>query len=356
MLTRLHSNPALRLAKRMVAKRSVFERSATATKNSSVLTDKDWQTNLPSFSATIFRTAPYLGLVGAETKTAPVRGSSDSKLVALPARVKHRQQKAEVSPPHRHSHASTDARQNSQSIADQVPSWLLRILQQHHAEIYVDTYARSLRTARTGTRTSLLRAVRTEGAGQLAPGQATTVRTPYTHRPRACCTYRVPWHPRLRWASSAAGGTVTRRGTGRCRSACTKKPSTVSAASSYQRTSCASCCARCTQGRVSRPAASSCASSRSTTTGSRTPSRSTRRDRPPHTSAARPLHQGDVSRLEEVGEALRGWVRLCICDNHSVTLRPLDATLRNAPFYGAPIFMKTQHQNHTADLENPKHD
>eukprot|EP00964_Phaeocystis_antarctica_P108694 scaffold73241_cov52-Phaeocystis_antarctica.AAC.2 len=41
------------------------------------------------------------------------------------------------------------------------------------------------------TRTSLLRAVRTRGAEQLAPGAGTTVRTPYTYQPRPCRTYHV---------------------------------------------------------------------------------------------------------------------------------------------------------------------
>eukprot|EP00964_Phaeocystis_antarctica_P116900 scaffold80755_cov61-Phaeocystis_antarctica.AAC.4 len=36
------------------------------------------------------------------------------------------------------------------------------------------------------TRTSLLRAVRTRGAGQLAPGAGTTVRTSYAYQPRPC--------------------------------------------------------------------------------------------------------------------------------------------------------------------------
>ena len=34
------------------------------------------------------------------------------------------------------------------------------------------------------------------GAGQLAPGGGTTARTPHAYQPRACRTYRVPWHPR----------------------------------------------------------------------------------------------------------------------------------------------------------------
>ena len=41
------------------------------------------------------------------------------------------------------------------------------------------------------TRTSLLRAVRTEGAGQLAPVRA------FQNQPAACRAYRVPWH--VRW-------------------------------------------------------------------------------------------------------------------------------------------------------------
>ena len=51
------------------------------------------------------------------------------------------------------------------------------------------------------TRTSLLRAVRTRGAGQLAPGphaqkevgaSTTRMRTGYAYQSRACLTYRVP--------------------------------------------------------------------------------------------------------------------------------------------------------------------
>ena len=42
------------------------------------------------------------------------------------------------------------------------------------------------------TRTSLLRVVRTGGAGQLAPWASSTVRTPYAYQPQACRTYRVP--------------------------------------------------------------------------------------------------------------------------------------------------------------------
>ena len=54
----------------------------------------NWQAELPSFSATIFRTAPHLGLVGAETELpAPVRGGSASRggsagTMAVPAPVR----------------------------------------------------------------------------------------------------------------------------------------------------------------------------------------------------------------------------------------------------------------------------
>ena len=47
-------------------------------------------------------------------------------------------------------------------------------------------------------RPSLLCAVRTEGSGQLAPMRGTTARTLYACQPRACRTYRVPWHHRSR--------------------------------------------------------------------------------------------------------------------------------------------------------------
>ena len=59
----------------------------------------------------------------------------------------------------------------------------------------------------------------------------------------------------LRWPSTAAPGTATRRGAGRCRSACTRRPCTACAASSYQSTSCASCCVRCIRRWASRLAA-----------------------------------------------------------------------------------------------------
>ena len=42
--------------------------------------------------------------------------------------------------------------------------------------------------------TSLRRAVRTGGTGQLAPGGPRTVRTPCAYQPRVCRPYRVPWH------------------------------------------------------------------------------------------------------------------------------------------------------------------
>ena len=35
-----------------------------------------------------------------------------------------------------------------------------------------------------------------EAQGSLPPGASTAVRTPYTYQPRACRTYRVPWHHR----------------------------------------------------------------------------------------------------------------------------------------------------------------
>ena len=45
------------------------------------------------------------------------------------------------------------------------------------------------------TRTRLLRAVRTGGTGQLAPGAPRTVRTPYAYQPRPCYAYvpRTVW-------------------------------------------------------------------------------------------------------------------------------------------------------------------
>ena len=115
----------------------------------------DWQAELPSFSATIFRTAPHFGLVGAETELpAPVRGvsasvicssalrgdsasrggSSAATIAALPARAKRWQQKAAASTAARRT--ATEAGQHlprQSSIADQaastLPSWLLRTLQ-----------------------------------------------------------------------------------------------------------------------------------------------------------------------------------------------------------------------------------
>ena len=126
----------------------------------------DWQAELPSFSATIFRAAPHLGL-GAETELpspvrgasassgssaatiavpAPVRcssalrggtsrgGSSTATIAALPARAKRWQQKAAASTAARRT--ATEAGQHlprQSSIADQaastLPSWLLRTLQ-----------------------------------------------------------------------------------------------------------------------------------------------------------------------------------------------------------------------------------
>jgi hypothetical protein len=54
------------------------------------------------------------------------------------------------------------------------------------------------------TRTILLRAVRTRGAGPLAPwAPHYTVRTPYAYQPRACRTCRVLWHHRWRYSRNA---------------------------------------------------------------------------------------------------------------------------------------------------------
>ena len=113
----------------------------------------DWQAELPSFSATIFRTAPHFGLAETELP-APVRGvsasvicssalrgdsasrggSSAATIAALPARAKRWQQKAAASTAARRT--ATEAGQHlprQSSIADQaastLPSWLLRTLQ-----------------------------------------------------------------------------------------------------------------------------------------------------------------------------------------------------------------------------------
>ena len=113
----------------------------------------EWQAELPSFSATIFRNAPHLGLVRAETELpAPVRGGSASRgggsnatfaggsssamfagcssasrgssstatVAALPARAKRWQQKAAASTAARHT--ASEAGQHlprQSSIADQ---------------------------------------------------------------------------------------------------------------------------------------------------------------------------------------------------------------------------------------------
>ena len=53
------------------------------------------------------------------------------------------------------------------------------------------------------TRTSLPSWVRTGGAGRLAPRAVRTVRTGYAYQPRACRTYRAPWHPGAASALSA---------------------------------------------------------------------------------------------------------------------------------------------------------
>ena len=55
------------------------------------------------------------------------------------------------------------------------------------------------------THACLLRAVRSEGLGQLAPGalRTTSIRASYAYQPPACRTYRVPWHHRSTKATRA---------------------------------------------------------------------------------------------------------------------------------------------------------
>ena len=108
-------------------------------------TANEWQANLPPFSAAIFRAAPYLGLVGAETDLpAPIRPASCVSTLAelaaegdqhSPRSPKGWWLKAVASVTARHA-ASEDRKSG---IADQaastLPSWLLSTLKQHNAEI-----------------------------------------------------------------------------------------------------------------------------------------------------------------------------------------------------------------------------
>lgn len=111
-------------------------------------TTNEWQANLPPFSAAIFRTAPYLGLVGAETDLpAPVRPASCvSTLAELTSEGDQRSPRSPRSPKGwwlkavasvTARHAASEVKKSS--IADQaastLPSWLLSTLKQHHAEI-----------------------------------------------------------------------------------------------------------------------------------------------------------------------------------------------------------------------------
>ena len=75
--------------------------------------------------------------------------------------------------------------------------------------------AKLIRTSRS------LRAVRTRGTGQFAPGAPRTVRMPYAYRPRPCRTYRVPWyHPGGAAPTSLVDSCCTARGRASARPSC----------------------------------------------------------------------------------------------------------------------------------------
>ena len=71
------------------------------------------------------------------------------------------------------------------------------------AQVYADTYVPGLPFCTYGLRVPASCVLCcTYRRRRAACHGGTTVRTPYTYQPRSCRTYRVPWHPRRRWACS----------------------------------------------------------------------------------------------------------------------------------------------------------